>query len=192
MIAYPIQKTLAIAMLAFLLVGCQKSPDQPIIASPSESAMPSFLVDEASVSPIVNEVSEDGVINVVVDTPPEEDTGIIMPSETPPPSVQNTEDFLYKDSTASFTAVYSSPAGEESIGIVIAVKDDKISGIKVEPNSQNNVSKGLQTAFSNEIAGVIVGKKLHEISDLSRVGGASLTTSGFNKEFEKIKEHFKK
>lgn len=187
--AYPLQKTFLIAMMAFLLVGCQKAPTPEGSPSPSGTPLPSFLSDSPNISPVINEISEDGIVNVVLDGAPEGDSGISMPSPSPDKAAEN---LLYKNDTASFSANYSSPAGEESLGIVIAIKDDKVSGVKIEPKAENDLSKKFQTSFSEALGGVIVGKKLDEISDLSRVGGASLTTEGFNEELAKIKEHFKK
>lgn len=191
--AYPVQKTFAIAILAFLLVGCQRAPAPETNQTNTQSPLPTFLQSDAITSPLVNKVSEDGTVNVVVNEAPKGDSGIAMPSPSANPSVTKApENLLYKDGSASFTAHYTSPAGEESFDIVIAVAKDMITGVKVDPKATEEVSQKFQSAFANGIDGAIVGKKLNEISDLSRIAGASLTTTAFNAKIAEMQKHFKK
>ena len=58
--------------------------------------------------------------------------------------------------------------------------------VTVTPHATEGNQKKFQTQFAGGIADVVLGKDIDELS-VSRVGGSSLTSSGFNDALEAIK-----
>jgi len=92
----------------------------------------------------------------------------------------------YKDGTYKTTTTYRNPKQDEyqlEVTLVVAsdiVTDSQIvysQGAEKDPNAQR-----FEAAYRAEV----IGKDLDSLN-LSRVGGASLTTGGFNKALETIK-----
>lgn len=92
----------------------------------------------------------------------------------------------YADGTYSAEGDYTSPAGPSSVLVEITIQNDSVAAVTVTPESTDPTAKGFQTQFANGIADVIVGRDL-DILEVSRVGGSSLTSGGFNDALEKIK-----
>ncbi|MEM6997752.1 MAG: hypothetical protein AAF413_02460 [Patescibacteria group bacterium] len=86
----------------------------------------------------------------------------------------------YADGTYSATKTYRVPEGHtDEISIELSLKDDVISSIVVDTVATNNESVEHQDKFDPLIVGEVEGKSLDE-ADISRLGGASLTSSAFN------------
>lgn len=92
----------------------------------------------------------------------------------------------YTDGTYTENGAYVSPAGPSEVTVEITLKDDTVTAVTVTPLQTDPTAKGFQTKFADGIADVIVG---HDIDTLnvSRVGGSSLTSGGFNDALAKIK-----
>jgi uncharacterized protein with FMN-binding domain len=105
------------------------------------------------------------------------DTGVDESADT---SAEYTE--------GSYTAEgnYTSPAGPSKVTVEVTIENDSIAAVTVTPLATDPTSKGFQTQFADGIADVIVGRDI-DILDVSRVGGSSLTSGGFNDAIEKIK-----
>lgn len=94
----------------------------------------------------------------------------------------------YADGTFDATADYQSPNGTETIDVTLTLEGDVItdvvvSGASVDPSPEVERYQG---EFEDGIAAEVVGKNLDEIQ-VDRVGGSSLTSSGFNEAVEQIK-----
>lgn len=92
----------------------------------------------------------------------------------------------YTDGAYSAEGEYVSPAGPSKILVEITIQNDSIAAVTVTPEQTDPTAKGFQTQFANGIADLIVGRDI-DILDVSRVGGSSLTSGGFNDALEKIK-----
>jgi hypothetical protein len=79
------------------------------------------------------------------------------------------------------SGTYLTPArGEHSVDITVTVTNDVVTDITTRYDGKDSgFSNGHQERFDAAYKSQVIGKKLSDIS-LSRVGGASLTTNGFN------------
>jgi hypothetical protein len=59
--------------------------------------------------------------------------------------------------------------------------------VTVVPQADNETSLKLQERFADGIAAEIVGMELAELDGVSAVGGASLTSNGFNSALAELK-----
>ena len=93
----------------------------------------------------------------------------------------------YADGTYSATGEYVSPApGTSRIDVEITIADDIVTAVTVTPLATDSTSKGFQTQFADGIAAVVVGQDIDTLN-VSRVGGSSLTSGGFNDALAQIK-----
>ena len=92
----------------------------------------------------------------------------------------------YADGTYTADGDYVSPAGPSKVTVEITLADDVVTGVTVTPLSTDSTAKGFQTQFADGIAAVVEGEDIDDLS-VSRVGGSSLTSGGFNDAVEKIK-----
>jgi len=92
----------------------------------------------------------------------------------------------YADGTYEAEGDYVSPAGASRVTVELTIADDVVTAVTVTPLATDSTSKGFQTQFADGIAAAIVG---HDIDTLtvSRVGGSSLTSGGFNDALAQIK-----
>jgi uncharacterized protein with FMN-binding domain len=105
------------------------------------------------------------------------DTGIDLDADT---SAE------YADGTYTEDGEYISPAGPSEVTVEITLKDDTVTAVTVTPLQTDPTAKGFQTKFADGVADVIVGHDIDTL-DVSRVGGSSLTSGGFNDALAKIK-----
>ncbi|MHC6221491.1 FMN-binding protein [Arthrobacter sp. MMS24-S77] len=96
----------------------------------------------------------------------------------------------YKDGTYSADGSYTSPNGQETIGVQLTLTGGTISGVDITVHPSNPNTKKFQGEFKDGIAAQIVGKKLDDIN-VSKVAGSSLTSGGFNQAVETIKSEAK-
>lgn len=96
----------------------------------------------------------------------------------------------YKDGAFSADGAYTSPNGQESIGVQLTLTSGAVSAVEVTAHATNPMSQKFQGEFKDGIAAQIVGKKLDEIK-VSKVAGSSLTSGGFNQALETIKAQAK-
>lgn len=88
----------------------------------------------------------------------------------------------YKDGTYTASASYSVPRGSNSIDVSVTVKNGVVTAVKATHGySASDRESGMYVdAFDSSINSSVVGKAIDSITSLSRVGGASLTTYGFD------------
>lgn len=96
----------------------------------------------------------------------------------------------YKNGTYTATGSYSTPGGQESIGLSVTLAGDTISSAKVTQNATGGEAEEYQAKFAANFESQVVGKKIDEVS-LSRVAGSSLTPRGFNNAITDIENQAK-
>lgn len=92
----------------------------------------------------------------------------------------------YADGTYTADGGYTAPSGQESITVEITLADDVVTDVVVTPHATEGNQAQFQGQFASGIAAVVDGKDIDEL-DVSRVGGSSLTSGGFNQALAKIK-----
>ena len=92
----------------------------------------------------------------------------------------------YKDGTYTVVTDYMSPAGKESLGVKLGIKNDKISALSVNNLAENKVSSNYQNKFIANIQSVVIGQALDTLK-IGVVSGASLTSNGFNTALANVK-----
>jgi cytoskeletal protein RodZ len=93
----------------------------------------------------------------------------------------------FKDGEYSAQTTYNYPAGVEDIEVKITLKDGMVTALSNTFSPATPQSELNQGNFQAAINSQVIGKKIDDLK-LSRVGGASLTTGGFNKSLEIIKQ----
>jgi uncharacterized protein with FMN-binding domain len=94
--------------------------------------------------------------------------------------------FDYRDGTYSTRGSYTSPAGSETIEVVVRIEKDTITDVTLTPQATNPTSIDYQERYSRGIGEVVNGKKIDEI-EASKVNGSTLTANGFIQALDKIK-----
>jgi uncharacterized protein with FMN-binding domain len=94
----------------------------------------------------------------------------------------------YVDGDYEATADYQSPNGTETIDVAVTLKNDVITDVTVTGKSKSPSPEVLrfQGEFEAGIADAVTGKNIDQL-DVHRVGGSSLTSSGFNEAINQIK-----
>lgn len=82
--------------------------------------------------------------------------------------------------SADQTVSYNAPQGNDSIEFAVTVTNGTVTKLTVTPKA-SGVSAGYQSHFASAASTQIVGKSLSDISGISAVSGASLTTEAFKK-----------
>ncbi len=93
---------------------------------------------------------------------------------------------VYTDGTYTATGNYSTPGGSESITITTVISNDIVTSISASGSATSGNSKQYQSQFLSGYKNQVVGKSIEDVS-LSRVAGSSLTSNGFNKALDTIK-----
>lgn len=97
------------------------------------------------------------------------------------------ESSVYEDGVYEANGAYVSPAGPETIGVSITVKDDKVTAVSLSNEATNEASINFQKLFIEGISAEVVGKPLDEIGGYSSINGSSLTPDGFDSALAIIK-----
>ena len=93
----------------------------------------------------------------------------------------------YKDGTYTATANYSIPHGERnSISATITISGGTITAVTTNDNYTDGESAMYIDSFESSVSSATVGTSLANAS-FSRIGGASLTTEGFNSVLDTIR-----
>lgn len=93
----------------------------------------------------------------------------------------------YKDGTYTASANYSVPHGyQNSINVSVTIKDGVISAASATHSSSDRESAEFIDSFNSSLSSKVVGQSLSGAS-FSRIGGASLTTDGFQTAIETVK-----
>lgn len=117
-------------------------------------------------------------------------SGSVPPPPAPPTEPPAAVAGTFKNGTYVVDGSYSSPAGQETVGITLILTDDVITAATAEVKTTNQVSKKFQGQFTAGFATQVIGKKLSEVT-LEKVSGSSLTPKGFNDAVLKIKAEAK-
>ncbi|QOT22305.1 hypothetical protein [Paenarthrobacter sp. YJN-D] len=112
------------------------------------------------------------------------------PSPTGSSAIATTGASTYKDGTYSADGTYTSPNGQETVGVELTLAADKVSAVNITVHPSNPNTKKFQGEFASGIAAQIVGKDVDELK-VSKVAGSSLTSGGFNDALEQIKSQAK-
>ncbi len=86
----------------------------------------------------------------------------------------------YKDGTYSENTSYMSPAGQDTVGVSLTLKDGVITAVSIQNLATNEASIAYQNLFADGISSVVVGKSIDSLGSIGAVNGASLTPVGFN------------
>lgn len=93
----------------------------------------------------------------------------------------------YADGTYTAEGSYQTPETVEEISVTLTLADGVVTDVEVTGDPKAPESKQYQGQFIAGIADEVDGKALDELN-VSRVAGSSLTSGGFNKAVESIKE----
>ncbi|WP_347107826.1 hypothetical protein AAHB33_12780 [Paenarthrobacter sp. S56] len=96
----------------------------------------------------------------------------------------------YKDGTYSADGTYTSPNGQETVGVQLTIAGDKVTAVNITTHPSNPNTRKFQGEFAGGIAAQIVGKDIDELN-VSKVAGSSLTSGGFNDALQQIKSQAK-
>lgn len=96
----------------------------------------------------------------------------------------------YKDGTYTADGNYTSPAGQEEVGVTLTLANGVVTDASFEGKATNPGSKMMQGKFSEGYKAMVVGKSIDEIS-LGVVNGSSLAPKGFMDAVAKIKAEAK-
>jgi hypothetical protein len=95
---------------------------------------------------------------------------------------------IYGDGAHTVNTSYKAPNGaNHTMAVTLTLKDDVVTASSIVYGGDDvDTSKNYQNKFGQAYQSQVIGKKLDAIK-LSRVGGASLTTGGFNDAIAKVK-----
>ncbi|MEZ2389274.1 hypothetical protein AB6813_06950 [bacterium RCC_150] len=96
----------------------------------------------------------------------------------------------YKDGTYSADGSYTSPNGQETVGVQLTLSGGTVTNVGITVHPSNPNTKKFQTEFKDGIAAQVVGKKIDDLN-VSKVAGSSLTSGGFNQAVDTIKSEAK-
>lgn len=94
-------------------------------------------------------------------------------------TTQSTTTSGYKDGTYSATASYYVPRGSNGITAKVTIANGKISSVTTNHTYADRESGMYIDSFDAAIKNAVVGQSADGLS-LGRIGGATLTTDGFN------------
>jgi hypothetical protein len=92
----------------------------------------------------------------------------------------------YKNGTYSATVSYDAHRHQESITVSLTIENGKITSVSDSHSGNDHESVMYQNSFEDNINSYTVGKNLNDVA-LSRVGGASDTTTAFMNALTQIK-----
>ncbi|QSZ53500.1 FMN-binding protein [Paenarthrobacter sp. AT5] len=96
----------------------------------------------------------------------------------------------YKDGTYKADGTYTSPNGQETVGVELTLAGGKVSAVNITEHPSNPNTRKFQGEFAGGIAAQIVGKDIDKLN-VSKVAGSSLTSGGFNDAVQQIKSQAK-
>ena len=93
----------------------------------------------------------------------------------------------YRDGRFQADGPYESPAGSESIIVVVELENDIVTDVEIGLYPTSATSSTYQDLFAGGIGDLVIGQDLDEI-DVTVVAGSSLTSFGFRAALSAIKE----
>ncbi|MFN4002718.1 hypothetical protein [Microcella sp.] len=95
-------------------------------------------------------------------------------------------DASYRDGNYRAEGAYQSPAGGESIIVVLELENDIVTGVEIGLYPTSATSSTYQSEFASGIAELVVGRDIDAL-DVTVVAGSSLTSTGFREAVTTIK-----
>jgi len=93
----------------------------------------------------------------------------------------------YADGEYSGQGSYTPPSNQtEEVDVTLTLKDSVVTELEVTTSGNHPTSKMHQRDFTSKVQDQVVGKNIDEL-DVDKVGGSSLTSSGFNKALDAIR-----
>ena len=92
----------------------------------------------------------------------------------------------YRNGRYTVTGHYSTPGGNESIGVRIELAGGVITAAQVTTEALSPTARQFQEQFREHISAAVVSRDIASLS-VSRVSGSSLTSVGFNQALSQIK-----
>jgi hypothetical protein len=92
----------------------------------------------------------------------------------------------YRNGTYTATGHYTTPGGEQQIGVTVTLDDSTITAVELDRSQTRGTSAEFQQKFASGIDAEVVGKNIDDL-DVSKVSGSSLTSGGFNDAIAQIK-----
>jgi uncharacterized protein with FMN-binding domain len=135
--------------------------------------------DSTSVVTAQGTTSSDAVVTVAPTSSP----SAVQSSATATPTAAPSG---YKDGTYSVTIGYSVPHGQNSLSVKMTLSSGLITDVTATDSYSDYESERYTSGFDSSINSVAVGKSVSSLS-VSRLSGASLTSSAFNAALSKIK-----
>lgn len=93
---------------------------------------------------------------------------------------------VYTDGTYTAQGDYSTPGGSEEISVTVTLAGGSVTDVEADGSATGGNSAQYQREFLSGYKSEVVGKSLDEVQ-LSRVAGSSLTSTGFNRALDTIK-----
>jgi len=158
----------AIIALALVVTGCGAAVEKTTTTPMDSTTQTETTATEA---PETNNTSPTTTGSVTASSTSEETT-------KPATSV-------YKDGTYNVVGDYNSPAGAETIGVSVTLKNDVITDSTVTPEATHPKSVYMQSQFIAGFKPQVIGKKIADVK-LGKISGSSLTPLGFNEALAEI------
>lgn len=95
-------------------------------------------------------------------------------------------DASYRDGSYRADGAYQSPAGDESIIVVLELDDDIVTAVEIGLYPTSATSSTYQSQFRSGISDLVIGRDIDEL-DVTVVAGSSLTSTGFRAAVTAIK-----
>lgn len=92
----------------------------------------------------------------------------------------------YRDGSYQADGPYESPAGGESIIVVVELENDIVTNVEIGLYPTSATSSTYQDKFASGIGELVIGQDIDEI-DVTVVAGSSLTSNGFREALTLIK-----
>ena len=159
-------------------------PEEPATTGETELVVELPAEEPASEGPTSSD-DTGGTPTQVAPTTPVVTPAPTTPAAEPAPVTITT---VYADGAHAATAPYTAPNNaRHNVAVTLTLKDDVVTAANVTYSGDKvETSSNYQSRFSNAYQAQVIGKKLDSIQ-LSRVGGASLTSNAFNAAVSQIK-----
>lgn len=95
-------------------------------------------------------------------------------------------DASYRDGSFRADGAYQSPAGDESIIVVVQLENDIVTDVEIGLYPTSATSSTYQDLFAGGIGETVIGQDIDRL-DVTTVAGSSLTSIGFRAAVETIK-----
>lgn len=102
------------------------------------------------------------------------------------PSSETSSSAAYADGTYTAAADYRAPSGTESVTVELTLTGGAVTAVSATADSTDREAARFQQRFADSISATVVGEDISGLQ-VSRVAGASLTSTGFNTALEQIR-----